>query len=163
MLRPTWRERWLIALPLALAILLVATNLAAAAGQRFEASGTVVATGMTQSNVRSADGVTFFDYTEQDILLGTFIGTSVLETSCVVRSSGQGVCHGVETFTGTVAGESGTAQFRDVVHLDATPGAFHGTFTAVGGTGGLANLRGHGTFQGSSGASTYTGQLIFAP
>jgi hypothetical protein len=37
-------------------------------------------------------------------------------------------------------------------------------FTVVGGTGELASLHGHGTFQGTPGApGTYTGRLVFAP
>jgi hypothetical protein len=143
--------------------LLLAATGAAAAGPPFEASGTVVATSIVQSNFRSADGVTFFDYREEDTLSGTFSGTSLLQTSCIVRASGQGVCHGGETFSGTVAGEAGTARFRDVVFFNATTGVFHGTFTTLGGTGSLARLRGHGTFQGANGSGTYTARLVFAP
>jgi hypothetical protein len=164
-LRPIRQARWLVALMLSLAIASLATDLAAAA-EPFDASGTTVSTGSTQSNIRSlpaAPGcecrVTLFDDTEQVIVSGTFSGTGVVELSCVVPSSTlQGRCHGTETFTGTVAGKSGTARFEEATFFDLTTGASHGTFTVVGGTGGLTSLRGHGTFEGNS----YTGRLVFA-
>ena len=163
-LRAARRARWLVALSLSLAVLLPAANPAAAAGPPFEASGSFVQTSFVQSNIRSADGVTLFDFTEHDSLSGTFSGTSVIQGSCVVPASGQGVCHAFETFTGTVAGESGTARFSDVIFLDVTTGALNGSFTVVGGTGGLASLHGHGTFQATAGVpGTYTGRLVFAP
>ncbi len=154
------RPLWLV-LSLSLATLLSAASLAAAAGPPFEANGTFVQTSFELSNVRSAGGVTLFDFTETDALSGTFSGTDVVQGSCVVQPSGQGVCHAFETFTGTVNGESGTVQFSDVFFLEAT-GAFRGTFTVVGGTGGLTSLHGHGTFEGTT-EGTYEGLLVFAP
>jgi hypothetical protein len=157
--RATRRGRRLIALTLSLPVLFPA----AAAARPFEASGSIVATAIEQSNFRSAGGVTFFDYMERQDVTGTLSGAGVLRTSCAIRDSGQGVCTGVETFTGTVAGRSGTLRWHDVVFVDATTGAFHGTFTTLDGTGALATLHGHGTFQGGSGTGTYTGRLVFAP
>jgi hypothetical protein len=162
-LRSARRAGWLVALSLSLAVLLAGASLAAAAGPPFEASGSFAQTSFVQSNVRSAGGVTFFEFTEHDTLSGTFSGTSVIQGSCVVRASRQGVCHALEILDGSVDGESGTARFRDVIFLDLTSGAVQGTFTVLGGTGGLARLRGHGTFQGAEGAGTYAGRLVFAP
>src|SRR5919201_6225654 len=113
-LRAARRPRWLVALSLSLAVLLPAANPAAAAGPPIPASGSVVQTSFVQSNIRSADGVTLFDFTEHDTLTGTFSGTSVIEGSCQVQASGQGECHAVETFTGDVAGQTGTVEFHDV-------------------------------------------------
>src|SRR5919198_465983 len=140
--------RWLLAWALVVVGLLSATP-TIAAGPPITASGSFVQTSFVQSNVRTVDGVTFFDFTERDTLSGTFSGTSVIRGSCVVRASGHGVCQALETFTGTVAGQTGTVQFHDVVALDLTTGTSQGSFTIVGGTGNLANLRGHGTFQGT--------------
>ena len=156
------RVQWLVTLPLSVAILVLAASPVAAAGPRIAASGGVVQTSFVQSNVRSAGGVTLFDFTEHDSLSGTVSGTSVLQGSCVVRASGRGSCHAVETFTGTVAGQAGTAQFVDVFSINSA-GAFQGRFVVVGGTGHLANLHGHGTFRGTGTTGTYSGRLFFAP
>jgi hypothetical protein len=116
------------------------------------------------SNFRTAGANTFFDFTEHDSLSGTFTGTSVIQGSCVTHASGQTICQAVETFTGTVAGRCGagdSVRFRDVVRIGPT-GAAQGSFTVVGGTGALASVHGHGTFQGAS-TGTYTAKLVFAP
>jgi hypothetical protein len=158
--RLTRRLAWL-ATSLSLAALLSVPNVAAAAGRTFEASGTFAQTSFEVSNVRSAGGVTLFDFTETDDLFGTFSGTDVVEGSCAMQSSGKGECHAIETFSGTVNGVYGELQFSDVFFLDPT-GSFRGPFTIIGGTGGLANLHGHGTFEGTT-TGTYEGRLVFAP
>lgn len=151
------------ALSLSLAGLLMTIHPAAAAGKPLDAAGNVAQVSFAQSNVRTAGAVTLFDFTEHDALSGTFSGTSVIEGSCMVQASGQAVCTATETLTGTVAGRAGTAEFHDVVFLDLATSAFHGSFTVVGGTGGLASLHGQGTFEGANGRGTYTGNVIFAP
>ena len=99
-----------------------------------------------------------------EVLSGTFSGTSVLQERYVLRADGSFIERAVETFTGTVNGVAGTATFVDVVTGDLTS-SFHGSFVVVSGTGGLANLRGRVTFQGSSvdGTGTYSGQVHFDP
>jgi Protein of unknown function (DUF3224) len=139
--------------------LLLAAGPAAAAGPPIAASGSFVQDSFVQSNIRSAGGVTLFDFTEHDTLSGTFGGTSVIEGSCAVQASGRGQCRGVETFTGDVAGQAGTAVFHDVITLEPT-GASHGRFTI---TGGSLNVRGQGTFQGTGTSGTYTGLLVIGP
>jgi len=58
-------------------------------------------------------------------------------------------------FTGTVAGSSGTLLFASTANTAG--GTFHGHFTILSGTGGLANLRGEGTFiVTSTSGGTYT-------
>jgi hypothetical protein len=158
--------RWLLVLPLCLALALLGAPPVAAAGPRLGSgpiSGSFRQTSFVPSNTRTVDGVTSFDFTEQDTLTGSFTGTSLLQGSCVVRASGQGVCRARETFTGTVDGRSGTAEFQDVSFLDQTTGAIRGSFTIVGGTGDLANLHGRGTFQGVGTTGTYAGQVVVAP
>ena len=135
---------------------------ASAAGPPFAASGSATTVSFTVTSVRSADGVTLFDFIEQDALAGTFSGTTVIDGSCVVKQSGESVCRGSETFTGTVNGASGTLTFNDVIGIDAS-GVANGAFTIVGGTGDLADLHGHGTFTSSGGVGTYSGRLVFAP
>jgi hypothetical protein len=159
--RPIQRARWLVALAVLVAIVLWAPGSAAAAAP-FEVSGTATTTSSVVSNERTVGAVTFFDLTEQDSVSGGLSGTSVFEFSCQVAPNGQGTCHGTQTFTGTVAGESGTVRFSEEVFFVVGEPS-HGSFTAVGGTGGLANLRGHGTFEAASGHGTYSAQLVFVP
>jgi hypothetical protein len=134
----------------------------AAAATLITASGTFVRTSFVQSNIRQVDGVTLFDFTEHGVRSGTFSGTSVVQGSCVVRASGQASCQAVETFTGTVAGETGTVVLHDVVASDLATGSVHGSFTVVHG-GSLTNVHGHGTFQGTGGTRTYSALLVLAP
>ena len=133
-----------------------------AAGPPFAASGSATTLSFVVTSARSADGVTLFDFIEHDALAGTFSGTTVIDGSCVVKQSGDSVCRGSETFTGTVDGASGTVTFSDVIRIDAS-GVANGAFTIVGGTGDLADLHGHGTFTSSGGLGTYSGRLVFAP
>jgi hypothetical protein len=154
----------LFGLALALATLAFGTAPAAAAGPPIPASGSFQQLSFVASNFRTADGVTFFDFIEHDSLSGTFSGTSVIQGSCLTRASGQTLCQALETFAGTVAGQGGggdTVTFRDVVAIAPT-GAVQGSFTVVGGTGALANLHGHGTFEGTS-TGSYSGLLVFVP
>jgi hypothetical protein len=154
----------LFGLALTLAGFAVSGVPAAAAGPPVVASGSYQQLSFVPSNFRTADGVTFFDFTEHDSLSGTFSGTSVIEGSCMTRASGQTLCQALETFMGTVAGRGGsgdTVTFRDVVNIEST-GAAHGSFTVVAGTGALANLHGHGTFAGTS-TGSYTGLFVLAP
>jgi hypothetical protein len=153
--------RWLLALSLVFAASLLATDKAAAAAP-FEASGTFVETSSAHSEPQpvGCGCVVFFDQTVTDTLFGTLNGSGTFNGSCQVRvRSGRGVCVGTFTFTGTVAGRTGTAQIHDVILIDdVTTGASHGSFSIVSGTGGLANLRGHATVEGN----TYNGQFLFA-
>ena len=61
-------------------------------------------------------------------------------------------------FTGIVDGASGTLLFASTANTAG--GAFHGHFTILSGTGGLANLHGEGTFSVTSpSGGTYTLQV----
>jgi hypothetical protein len=137
----------------------MATNVATAAGHPFDASGTSVTTSFDPYNFRFAPPcgcvVTFFDFTAGGTLSGTFQGQFRIEDSCVVPPTGRAACHGTNTFTGTVNGVSGTVQFNQTDFLDVVTGSSEGTITAVDGTGGLANLRGHGTFANDHYAGTF--------
>jgi hypothetical protein len=147
-------------------LLIVAISAApvAAAGPPMTASGSFTQNTFVQSNVRSADGVTLFDFTETDTLTGTFSGTTLIQGHCVIQASGQGTCVARETLTGTAAGQSGTLEFADVIHIsNVTTGAATGHFAVIGGSGDLAHVTGQGTFQGSGGSGTYSGRLIFGP
>ncbi len=103
-------------------------------------------------------------WTRTNVLSGTFSGTVVSEQRTVVRADGSFTGTEVSTFTGTVDGVAGTDTSVGVFAGDNAT-SFHGHFVIVSGTGGLANLHGQGTTEGSSstGAGTYSGQILFSP
>jgi hypothetical protein len=156
---------WLLGPVLVVAIFVSVTMHAAAAGTPITATGSFQQVSFVASNFKTVDGVTFFDFTEHDSLSGTLSGTSVIQGSCVTLASGESRCQGIETFTGTVAGQGGaggdTVQFHDIVSIDSA-GTVTGSFTVIAGTGALTSLHGHGTFHGTS-TGSYTGLLVFAP
>lgn len=146
--------RSLLALSLVLAASLLATDQAAAAAP-FAASGTFVGTSSVPSNIRPAGCCVYlFDQVSTDNLFGTLDGSDTYYASCHLQTlSGEEVCVGTDTFTGTVAGRTGTLQIHLVTFGD------HGTASIVSGTGDLANLHGHLTVVGNA----YSGQFVFAP
>lgn len=117
----------------------------------------------TPSNERVAGAVFLFDFTEVDVLTGDLTGTIVIEGSCVVHRPGTATCTALETFAGTVDGRAGTGKFWNVLDVDLFTGSFSGRFTALGGTGDLANLQGQGTFEGIGTTGTYALRIVFAP
>ena len=91
-------------------------------------------------------------------LEGTYIGTE----NDVVYIDGSATFHGSGTFTGNVAGRSGTATYR---YEGTAPAGqpFHATWVLVGETGSLASVKGHGTFGGGfDGVSTACDGGIFS-
>lgn len=133
------------------------------------ATGATIATngsfdeGFVPSNVRTVGGVTFFDTTGTENLTGTMSGTASFSGSCIVRPAEVANCTARETFTGTVAGRSGTAVWLAVAQINLVTGSIYGTFTILSGTADLAGLHGEGTFQGTGGVGTYTGRLLLVP
>ena len=96
---------------------------------------------------------------------GAFNGdTQGTVTIIVNTSTGNGIFFGQNTFTGIVTTSSGSASGTIFVPFAATfsAGSFEGQYTLYGGTGGLANLHGFGTIQGSltTFVGTYTANLF---
>jgi hypothetical protein len=147
----------------ALSLVLLLSSRAAAIGAPAAATGSFTQVSFSTSNERVVGVVFMFDFMETDLLTGTLTGTSVLEGSCAVPPTGAASCHALETFTGTVDGRAGTAQFWNVFEVDVVTGSFSGRFTALGGTGDLANLHGQGTFEGTGTTGTYALRITFAP
>jgi hypothetical protein len=145
----------LVALCAALFLLLPVPVASAAGAMTVAASGTFTITSLTPTVVQTVGGVTILDVKSTTSFTGTFTGTSVAEATCIVQATGQGTCFGPETFTGTVAGRSGTVQFFDTYAI---------TNTSVQGqaviTGGTAGVQGRVTFQGGLTSGTYAGQLV---
>ena len=93
-------------------------------------------------------------------LTGTFIGSSVAEFTIVIDlETGEVEFQAMSTFTGTVAGISGTTVFS--IEGEGVGDSSQGEFEIVSGTGDLANLEGDGTFEITLGVGTYSGQLEF--
>jgi hypothetical protein len=83
---------------------------------------------------------------------GAFNGDTQGKVTIIVDlSTGNGIFFGQNTFTGTVTTSSGTSSGTILSPFSATfsGGTFQGTYTLYGGTGGLADLSGFGTIQGS--------------
>ncbi len=83
---------------------------------------------------------------------GAFNGLTTGTVTIVVNTStGNGIFFGQNTFTGTVTTTSGSASGTVLVPFSASfsNAQFNGQYTLYGGTGGLADLSGFGTIQGS--------------
>ena len=104
---------------------------------------------------------------------GTLNGTYAGTERDVIYADGSATFHGSGTFTGTVAGRSGTGTYR-YEGIGPAGQPFRATWVFVGETGSLASVRGHGTFGGNfdgvSGAcdggifsGTYEGALNLGP
>ena len=96
---------------------------------------------------------------------GAFNGLTTGTVTIVVNTStGNGVFFGQNMFTGTVTTSSGSASGTILVPFSASfsNGQFHGPYTLYGGTGGLTDLSGFGTIQGSltTFVGTYTATLF---
>ncbi len=124
-------------------------------------SGTFAGTGYQLISSRTAGGNTFTTATSTFTLTGGFTGSVVETYTLLTTSKGLMVYVGPvrATFTGTVNGVPGTTVFR--VTANSAGGTFHGHFTILSGTDGLARLRGQGTFTSTSASGgTYSGQII---
>ena len=159
-------RRWLfVALVLAGAALLTpAVTHAQSSPQTIPASGTFVALGPPEVlSSQTVDGVTFLTQRVRLRLTGTLTGTVVTDQRLIILPNGTATIVGEETFTGTVAGRSGTLRLVTVSTVVDT--TIRGQISILGGTGGLANLRGQLSAQGSiqTGTGTYTGVVQFGP
>lgn len=108
------------------------------------------------------DGIAVIHETFTLSLTGFFVGTT-LGTALVVidLSTGSGVFHGMQTFTGTANGVAGSFQMSFSAEITGFT-SFQGQFTILTGSGGLSNLHGHGTIAGIVNVSgTYSGTFTF--
>src|SRR5712691_6075889 len=115
--------------------------------------------------VRTAGGNMILTYDGSFTSTGTFVGTCSGQEVTVLHPDGTANTRATCTFTGTVGDKSGTLMFLTVAQGQGS--SFHGHFTLLaGGTGGLASLRGEGSFSGTAtgpltSAGTYTGHINF--
>jgi hypothetical protein len=133
------------------------------AAGRVDVSGSLSTASTVITAVRRAGGSVLFDQTVAGSIGGSLAGRFTIDETVTIHRGGDFDLHGEMTCYCTASGASGTL----VLRLDGTGdprGRYRGRFTVVAGSGGLANIRGRGTFQGASGVMpTYAGQLIVAP
>jgi|SRR6202158_4342959 len=111
---------------------------------------------------RVDDGNTIISFTFTETFTGTMSGTRVGIGTLVVHPDGTLYFHDTGLFTGTIAGASGTATMTGVGA--GAFSSFNGRFHVSDGAGGLAGVRGGGSFTGSatgpvSFAGTYSGKV----
>ncbi len=148
-----------ISFTLALPILLLLPI--ASATTSTSVSGTFTGTGFHVISTKTAGPNTFVTAMSTFALTGGFSGSAIATATTLTTAKGLAVDVGERaTFTGTVNGVSGTVVFR--ITGNSAGGTFHGHFTILSGTGGLANLRGEGSFVLTSmSGGTYTAQVHF--
>src|SRR3989442_7603908 len=126
------------------------------------ASGTITPIQSLGVVILVAGGNTFFHHNDVHTLTGTLVGTTSEDVTIIVNlSTGQGTLSGLLFFTGTANGVSGTAVLK-LVGIVNVP-TIQGSFAIISGDGGLANLRGQGTFVFDNAfiGGAYTGQIHF--
>lgn len=109
--------------------------------------------------IKQFDGYQIASITEDGTWTGTFVGTSKDVIRAVINPQGFLTFAGLIYFTGTVGGRSGT-----LVILFTGSGTFtgmSGNWFILSGTGGLAKLRGQGTWWGPSYNLDYSGKVHF--
>ena len=112
---------------------------------------------------KTANGNIFKYGEETGTWTGTFEGTSSDYFELVVHPKGFVTCQGRIDFEGTVNGESGTMIILFVGKKNLAAGLWSGKWVIIGGTGGLANLQGRGTWNGPSFNLDYSGMIHFKP
>ncbi len=106
---------------------------------------------------RTADGNTFLTLTAPQVNFGAITGPDTLRSSQVIHPSGESNIKGVITCTCSVGGRSGTVELRfEGTGAGTAASPFDGQFVFQNGTGGLADLRGEGTFLSVGATGTYT-------
>jgi len=114
------------------------------------------------NSVRQADGNMIINQTLSFDYDGTIVGSSIADVTCLAKPTSETVCHGRETFTGSLEGKSGTFVFQVTVKVDET-GQIKGQWTILEGTSELAALHGSGTVAGTVDDGTYTLNYHFDP
>lgn len=152
-----------IAAPTILSLLMLAAPVRASTA--LTAAGSFTST-VAITSVRVADGNTFVTGTEVQLLTGSLAGIRVAEGVEVIHPDGTFEANDTGTFTGTVAGRTGTIVITGNSRGTGLTGS--GQLVADRGTLGLADMHGQGTFEPTitgptSAAGTYSIQLSFTP
>ena len=109
---------------------------------------------------RIADGNTFIDYTFTENTVGIVEGTRVGAGELVIHADGSFNTENAGTFTGTIAGRSGTAEIE--YRASGTFALAGGTLHLIYGAGGLAGVHAEGNDSGSATSPTsFAGTISF--
>ena len=93
---------------------------------------------------------------------GSLVGTETVKERASFQADGTLQVTHDGTFTGTIAGRSGSVQILDAGTQAPGDTLIRGSFTFVNGSGGLAGIHGQGTFTAIPGTSgTYQGEVFF--
>lgn len=123
-------------------------------------TGTFAVVSVTTTSTRSADGNTFITLVRTATLSGTFTGTTTDTISLVMHSNGRTSLRGAGTCVCTVAGRSGTFNYR-FRGWGVFPTSGSGRFVVGHGTGGLAGLHAQGRFSGDFAVAKIEGRYHF--
>lgn len=161
-----------IAFALLLATMLVVGVAPAVAGPPEEASGDwTYVPDLAGLTFRTAGNNTFVHGTEVSTFTGTLAGTSYDEFVVVCHQKGpESFMNFVKItieFTGEVDGRVGGLTMKatgkqDSTTCDPSGAIWSGNWVILGGTGELADLRGHGTWIGPSFDLDYAGEIHFS-
>lgn len=119
--------------------------------------------------VETGSGIVRFTGTEASIWTGTFSGSSVDSFRGVLWPNDPNDPNDDTlwallnlSFTGSVNGVEGTMLIRTTAWAKALDQPMRGQWVILRGTGGLANLRGQGTWYADAAGGHYSGQVKFA-
>jgi hypothetical protein len=147
------------------ALVLAAPPALARANPQPMAAGAYTTQVLSQDVFRESNGVGFVKEVDMDTYIGGLVGAATdTYTFSFVLANGSGAGHGTEVCNScTIGGRTGgyTAVFN--FRVPAGGGNFTGTETFIHGTGGLAGLRGGGSFQGNGAVNTYSYTYHFEP
>ena len=113
---------------------------------------------------------TFLPTYDDAVWTGTFEGEAIDNGTVVIHCNGKVSYDGTSSFVGEVNGESGTLEMSSVGKCCDENGHWKGQWVILSGTGGLATLRGQGTWFGPGagglynyGEVEYEGNIHFEP
>lgn len=133
----------------------------ASAPSQASATGVVPFQNHTQTLIRMADGNATFSAVDIVALTGGITGTAIDTYVFTVHPDGSTTGHGTETCSAcTIGGRTGG--YTEVFSFTATPNfaTFDGRFAVTSATGGLAGLRGEGTFHGGATAAGFSETVV---
>jgi hypothetical protein len=119
--------------------------------------GTIVTTWTHKLGTTTLEG-----YTNPFTRVGGISGQGISAGEATVFADGTGPFNETATIFGTVLGRTG-AYVQQNVGTTGSDGSFQGRSVIVEGIGGLAGLRGTGTFEGINTSGSYTAQVYFDP